>query len=40
LAQTIPYEIFCRIGPRVQRVAMEPEEAEIEPIEQDREPAF
>ena len=27
-AQTIPYEIFCRIGPRVKRVAKEPEAME------------
>lgn len=26
-ADTIPYEVFCRIGPRVKRVAAEPEEA-------------
>ena len=25
-ADTIPYEVFCRIGPRVKRVAVEPEE--------------
>ncbi|MDB5357162.1 MAG: alr [Phycisphaerales bacterium] len=25
-AETIPYEVFCRIGPRVQRVVVEPEE--------------
>jgi alanine racemase len=24
-ADTIPYEIFCRVGPRVQRVAVAPE---------------
>jgi alanine racemase len=27
-AGTIPYEIFCRIGPRVKRVAVEPEDLE------------
>jgi alanine racemase len=26
IAQTIPYEVFCRIGPRVTRVGVEPEE--------------
>jgi alanine racemase len=25
-AETIPYEVFCRIGPRVQRVVIEPED--------------
>ena len=25
MAETIPYEVFCRIGPRVQRVAVAPE---------------
>ena len=29
-ADTIPYEVFCRIGPRVKRVAVEPEEDEAE----------
>ena len=33
LADTIPYEIFCRIGPRVQRVAVDPEDAPHEPID-------
>ena len=28
-AGTIPYEIFCRIGPRVKRVAVEPEDVEV-----------
>jgi alanine racemase len=27
-AETIPYEVFCRIGPRVQRVVIEPEDEE------------
>lgn len=32
IAKTIPYEIFCRIGPRVTRVGVEPEDpAEIQP---------
>jgi alanine racemase len=26
-ADTIPYEVFCRIGPRIKRVAVEPEES-------------
>ena len=26
-SETIPYEVFCRIGPRVQRVVTELEEA-------------
>lgn len=30
IAQTIPYELFCRIGPRVKRVAIEPAEAHID----------
>ena len=29
LADTIPYELFTRIGPRVRRVAVEPEESQI-----------
>lgn len=39
LADTLPYEIFCRIGPRVQRVAVDPEQADISPTELDAEPA-
>ena len=27
-SETIPYEVFCRIGPRVQRVATDPVEEE------------
>jgi alanine racemase len=27
-ADTIPYEVFCRIGPRIKRVAVEPDEPE------------
>jgi alanine racemase len=30
LADTLPYEIFCRIGARVQRIAIDPEESERE----------
>jgi alanine racemase len=29
LAETIPYELFTRIGPRVRRVAVEPEDSDI-----------
>ncbi|HEX4796859.1 MAG TPA: alanine racemase [Humisphaera sp.] len=36
LAETLPYEIFCRIGSRVARVAIEPEQADAEPSESDR----
>lgn len=32
-AETIPYEVICRIGPRVKRVAVEPEEARDRPPE-------
>ena len=31
-AETIPYEVFCRIGQRVKRVAVEPEDAPV-PLE-------
>ena len=36
LADTLPYEIFCRIGSRVARVAIEPEQTDVEPTESDR----
>lgn len=29
-ADTIPYEVFCRIGPRVTRVAVDPEDAPVD----------
>jgi alanine racemase len=29
LADTIPYEILCRIGPRVKRVAVDPDDATV-----------
>ena len=35
-SNTIPYEVFCRIGPRVQRVVIEPEEAGLDDAEMDR----
>ena len=38
IADTLPYEIFCRIGPRVARVAVDPEQVDPEPRELDREP--
>jgi alanine racemase len=31
LADTIPYEIYCRIGTRVKRVGIEPTDAELLP---------
>jgi alanine racemase len=35
-ADTIPYEIFCRIGPRVRRVGVDPTDArELSPAEDD-----
>ena len=36
LAGTIPYEIFCRIGPRVKRVAVDPTDAEIAATRRDQ----
>ncbi|HZL35044.1 MAG TPA: alanine racemase [Tepidisphaeraceae bacterium] len=35
-SQTIPYEVFCRIGARVQRVVVEPEGADFDPALADR----
>ena len=37
LADTIPYEILCRIGPRVKRVATDPDDATVA---RDEESAF
>ena len=31
ICETIPYELFTRIGPRVKRVGSDPEESKIEP---------
>jgi alanine racemase len=38
LAETLPYEIFCRIGPRVARVAVDPENVDPQHSPMDREP--
>jgi alanine racemase len=35
LAETIPYELFTRIGPRVRKVAIEPEDSQIEPATEE-----
>jgi alanine racemase len=35
-SDTIPYEVFCRIGPRVQRVVIEPENIEQDSADADR----
>jgi alanine racemase len=29
IAETIPYEILCKIGPRVKRVATDPDDATV-----------
>jgi hypothetical protein len=34
LADTIPYELFTRIGARVRRVGVQPEDSQIQPAEE------
>jgi alanine racemase len=38
LAETIPYEICCRVGPRVRRIVVDPAERPIRPAATDQEP--
>ncbi|HUB25684.1 MAG TPA: alanine racemase [Tepidisphaeraceae bacterium] len=38
LADTIPYEICCRVGPRVRRIVVDPADRPVRPIAPDHEP--